>query len=91
MDKGKRYVDLHTALDILMFFFSASVVPLAFSGALISSLICIDCLGKLVFVIKMDEAQLVKEHKLEQVSICIMNKALLLGAIGERHMVARSI
>lgn len=35
-----------------------------------------DCLGKLVFVIKMDEAQLVKEHKLEWVSICIMNKAL---------------
>lgn len=89
-------------MDIPRFFYCASLVPLAFSVALISSLICIDCLGKLVFVIKMDEAQLVKEHKLERVSICLMNKALQQFAQGdeevvqdfsvqsERHMVARS-
>ena len=89
-------------MDIPRFFFSASLIPLAFSIALISSRICIDCLGKLVFIIKMGEAQLVKEHKLERVSICIMNKALefaqgdeevvqdFLSAIGERHMVAHS-
>ena len=38
--------------------------------------VSLDCNGKLVFFIKLDECEVVKGHKLERVSITLMNKAL---------------
>ena len=35
-----------------------------------------ECDGKLIFVLKLDEAQILKCQKMERISICIMNRAL---------------
>lgn len=35
-----------------------------------------ECDGKIIFVLKVDEAQILKCQKMERISICIMNRAL---------------
>ena len=35
-----------------------------------------ECDGKVIFVLKLDECQIVKGHKLERVSLTLMNRAL---------------